>query len=161
MSAQEKLMNSSLPAGCENPPARLAGGGMADPWMAQCRPGWSLPGAAYSEEQIYRADLQRIWRSGWLLAGHACEVPNPGDFFTLEVDTDSLIILRDDEGTIRCLHNVCRHRGSLICTSASGQVRRLVCPYHQWTYGLDGALRACRGMPEDLDKSHFGLRSAE
>ncbi len=161
MNAQENRTNSSLPAGCENPPAGLAVGGMADSWMAQCRPGWSLPGAFYSEEQIYRADLQRIWRAGWLLAGHACEVPNPGDFFTLEVDTDSLIILRDDEGTIRCLHNVCRHRGSLICTSAGGQVRRLVCPYHQWTYGLDGALLACRGMPEDLDKSHFGLRSAQ
>ncbi len=75
----------------------------------------------------------------------------------MEVDTDSIIVTRGDDGAIHSFHNVCRHRGSMICTEPAGHVARLVCPYHQWTYGLDGRLLACRGMPEDLDKSQFSL----
>lgn len=126
---------------------------------AQYRPGWSLPGGYYSDPTVYQADLERIWRRGWLFAGHSCEIPKSGDFFTLTVDTDSLIIIRGDDGVVRGLHNVCRHRGSLICTEPAGNAHRLVCPYHQWTYASDGRLLACRGMAPDLDKSRFGLRS--
>jgi Rieske 2Fe-2S family protein len=125
---------------------------------ATCRPGWSLPGEFYSNEAIYRSDVERVWRTGWLFAGHSCEIPRPGDYFTLEVDTDPLIVLRDEDGNIRALHNVCRHRGSLVCTESTGHSKRLVCPYHQWTYGLNGKLLACRGMPEELDKSEFPLK---
>jgi Rieske 2Fe-2S family protein len=124
----------------------------------ELRPGWSLPGEFFSGDAIYRADVERIWRQGWLFAGHTCEIPQPGDYFTLEVDADSLIVIRGDDGAIRGLHNVCRHRGSLICTEAAGHSKRLVCPYHQWTYGLDGELLACRGMPDGFEKSHFGLK---
>src|SRR4051794_2368076 len=120
---------------------------------AECLPGWSLPGAFYSSDEIYHADLQRIWRQGWLFAGHSCEIPKPGDYFTLEVGADPLIIIRGEDGTIRGFHNVCRHRGSLVCTESAGHAKRLVCPYHQWTYGLKGELIACRGMPETFDKS--------
>src|SRR5437867_11445392 len=126
--------------------------------IARCRPGWSLPREFYSDEPVYRADINRIWRRGWLFAGHACEIPKPGDYFTLEVDTDSIIVIRGEDGAIRGLHNVCRHRGSLICTKPAGHYKRLVCPYHQWTYGLDGSLLACRGMPDDLDKPQFHLK---
>jgi Rieske 2Fe-2S family protein len=102
--------------------------------------------------------VARIWRAGWLFAGHACEIPKPGDYFTLAVDTDPIIVVRGEDGTIQGLHNVCRHRGSVICEDSAGHAaRRLVCPYHQWTYGLDGRLLACRGMPDDLDKSQFSL----
>jgi len=125
---------------------------------AQCRPEWSLPGEFYSEDAIYRADLDRIWRRGWLFAGHTCEIPKPGDYFTLQVDADSLVVVRGDDGTIRGLHNVCRHRGSLICSEAAGHSKKLVCPYHQWTYGLDGSLLACRGMADTMDKSEFHLK---
>jgi Rieske 2Fe-2S family protein len=122
------------------------------------RPGWSLPGPFYSDETVYRADLERIWRTGWLFAGHSCEIPKAGDFFTLEIDTDSIVIIRAGDGVIRGFHNVCRHRGSLICTEASGHAKKLVCPYHQWTYGLNGELLACRGMGDDFDKSRFHLK---
>lgn len=124
---------------------------------ATCRPGWSLPGAFYSDETVYREDVERLWRRGWLFAGHACEISKPGDYFTLEVDADSIIVIRGEEDAVHGLHNVCRHRGSVICTEPAGHAHRLVCPYHQWTYGLDGRLLACRGMQEDLDKSQFGL----
>jgi Rieske 2Fe-2S family protein len=125
---------------------------------ARYRPGWSLPGGFYSDPEVYRLDVERVWRRGWLFAAHSCELASPGDYITLVVDTDSLIVIRGEDGVIRGLHNVCRHRGSLICTEPAGHALRLVCPYHQWTYGGDGRLLACRGMPEALDKSAFGLR---
>ncbi len=127
--------------------------------VADCRPGWSLPRAFYTDENVYRADLERVWRRGWLFAGHACEIPNSGDYFTMEVDTDSVIVLRDDGGTLRAHHNVCRHRGMRLCSEPAGSVRRIVCPYHQWGYARDGRLVACRSMPDDFDKSQFGLHS--
>ncbi len=125
---------------------------------AEYRPGWSLPGPFYWDDEVYRADLERIWRAGWLFAGHSCEISRPGDYFTFQVGTDSIVVLRAADETIRGFHNVCRHRGSLICTDPSGHAKKLVCPYHQWTYGLDGKLLACRGMPEDFDKSEFPLK---
>jgi glycine betaine monooxygenase A len=125
--------------------------------LTRCKPGWSLPREFYSAEQVYQADLESVWRQGWLFAGHSCEIPKAGDFFTLEVDADSIILARADDGSIHALYNVCRHRGSVVCTETSGHATRLVCPYHQWTYALDGRLLACRGMQPDLDKSQFGL----
>jgi glycine betaine monooxygenase A len=125
---------------------------------AEYRPGWSLPGAFYSDEVVYRAELERIWRAGWLFAGHSCQIPKAGDYFTLEVGADSIAVVRAADGVIRGFHNVCRHRGSLVCTEAAGHAKKLVCPYHQWTYGLDGKLLACRGMGDDFDKSQFSLK---
>ena len=127
--------------------------------LATARAGWSLPQDFYSAPDVYAADLAQVWRRGWLFAGHACEIPRVGDYFTLEVDTDSLLIIRSGANTFHALHNVCRHRGSQICDGTSGHAGRLVCPYHQWAYGLDGALLACRGMEEDLDRRQFSLKS--
>ncbi len=123
--------------------------------------GYSLPGEFYSNEAVYRAELDRIWRCGWLFVGHTCEIPRPGDYLTFSVDADSLIVVRDDDGGINALWNVCRHRGTRITTESQGRAGRLVCPYHQWTYGRDGSLVSCRGMQEDIDKSELGLRHAE
>src|SRR5438128_8788948 len=108
--------------------------------MQNCRPGWSLPRDCYVNEMVYQADLERIWRRGWLFAGHTCQIPEPGDYFTLDLDTDSLILIRDDDGRVRALNNVCRHRGSLLVSEPAGRLRRFVCPYHQWVYDRDGAL---------------------
>jgi Rieske 2Fe-2S family protein len=112
----------------------------------------------YSDLQIYRLDLDRIWRRGWLFAGHSCEIPKSGDFFTVNLDADSILIIRQENGEAQAMHNLCRHRGSLICDDARGHVRRLSCPYHRWTYGLDGALLHAPGMQEDFDKLEHALR---
>lgn len=128
-----------------------------DALLSQCRPGWSLPREFYFDEEIYRLDVERIWRRGWLFAGHSCEIPKAGDYFTLRVDTDSIIAIRSGDGVVRGFHNVCRHRGSQLCGEDHGHAMRLVCPYHQWTYGTDGKLLACRGMQDDLDKTQLGL----
>jgi Rieske 2Fe-2S family protein len=125
--------------------------------LAAYRPGWSLPRPFYRDETIYRADIEQIWRKGWLFAGHDCEIRNPGDWLTLQVDTDSIIVIRGEDGAVRALHNVCRHRGSQICGAARGSSRRLVCPYHQWTYDTSGALTFTRGM-HDIDRSNLSLK---
>jgi len=127
--------------------------------VASRQEGFSLPGSFYSDEFVYRVELERIWRSGWLFAGHSCEIAEPGDYFTFSVGDDSLIVIRNDNGEIHALWNVCRHRGTQICDQGSGKAGRLVCPYHQWTYGRDGALLSCRGM-HDIEKERFGLLRA-
>lgn len=128
--------------------------------VAQRLLGHGLPGAFYRDADVYQADIERIWRRGWLFAGHACEIPRPGDYFTFDVDVDSLIVLRGDDGEIRAHHNVCRHRGMRLCAIAAGHLGRIVCPYHQWTYARDGELVACRGMPPEFDKTTYSLRTA-
>ena len=119
--------------------------------------GHTLQRDFYRDPVVYEREMDSIWRTGWLFAGHACEISKAGDYFTLEVDTDSILVLRGEEGAIHGLHNVCRHRGSLVCREPAGHATRLVCPYHQWAYGRDGRLLSCRGMPADLDKSRLGL----
>lgn len=126
--------------------------------IASRRDGWSLPGAFYTDAEIYQAEMDVIWRRGWLFVGHACQVPGPGDYFAVTLDSDSILVIRGDDGELRAMHNVCRHRGTRICAEASGHAPRLVCPYHQWVYGKDGSLLSCRGMQEELDKGELGLR---
>lgn len=129
--------------------------------LAEPRPGWSLPQAFYRDPELYRLDLDAVWRNGWLFAGHSCEAAKAGDYFLVGVDADSVIVIRGDDGGLHALHNVCRHRGSVICTEPCGQVSRLVCPYHQWAYGLDGRLVAWRGMQPELNKDDFPLHRVQ
>ena len=126
-------------------------------WIAACQPWYGLPRPFYHDELVYRADMELIWRKGWLFAGHSCQIPNPGDYFLYDIDGDSIIIVREDEEKINAFFNVCRHRGALICLEAAGNVKRFVCPYHQWAYGRDGRLITARAMQADLDKDHLGL----
>jgi glycine betaine catabolism A len=142
------------------PNIRDGSDGLVESLLAECRPGWALPGRFHSDEIIYHADLDRVWRTGWLFAGHTCEIPKPGDYITLQVDADPLIVIRGPGGSVHALHNVCRHRGATLCHEAAGHVARLVCPYHQWAYGLNGDLLSCRGM-HDLDKSQLGLKQVQ
>ncbi|MFN0050819.1 MAG: aromatic ring-hydroxylating oxygenase subunit alpha [Planctomycetales bacterium] len=121
------------------------------------RPGHSLEQPFYVSPEIFALDLERIYHRHWLLAGPSCRIPNPGDHFTYQVGNDSLVVARDLSGEIRAFHNVCRHRGSLLCLEETGHAKRLVCPYHAWTYELDGSLCAVRHLPEDFDKAQWGL----
>ena len=120
-------------------------------------PGWTLPAAYYLDERIFRAELDTVFRADWLFAGHSCEVARPGDYLVFDLGTESVIVVRDDEGVLRAHHNVCRHRGSRICDEPRGSARAFVCPYHQWTYALDGQLRAARLMGDDFAKSGHRL----
>jgi Rieske 2Fe-2S family protein len=128
--------------------------------IASRQPGYGLPRPFYHEELLYRTEMEYIWRGGWLFAGHSCQIPNPGDYFLYDVGEDSVIIVRDDDGQVHALFNVCRHRGSIICEAAEGHVKRFICPYHQWTYDRGGRLLLWRGMQDGLDKSELGMHRA-
>ncbi len=125
--------------------------------IARRRPGWSLEQPFYTDGDVFAADLERVFRRNWLFAGHANRIPQAGDYFLHDFAGDSLIFIRGDDGEVRGLFNMCRHRGSHICLELAGQTRKLVCPYHQWVYEKDGSLAAAPGMPPDLDRGEFGL----
>ena len=120
--------------------------------------GKSLEQGFYSDPAIFRRDVDRVLLRHWLCAGHAGSLPKAGDFQLVEYASESAIIVRGEDGELRALVNVCRHRGSRVCQEASGSARFFVCPYHGWTYGLDGALRAARHMPEGFDLAAHGLK---
>ncbi len=128
--------------------------------LAEVQPGFCLPRAFYTDERIHAEDIRRIYQKQWLFTGHACQIPKSGDYFTYKIGDESLIITRDRDGQIHALHNSCRHRGSLVCNTERGHANKFVCPYHQWVFDHDGALLSARRMPEDFDKSKFGLKRA-
>ena len=111
----------------------------------------------YTDPDIYQRDLERIYMRSWLYAGHVSEIPKTGDWFLFELGKESVIIIRSESDEINALVNVCRHRGSRIRSEASGCSRRLTCPYHGWTYALDGSLLVAAHMNEDFDKSEKSL----
>ena len=132
---------------------------LLDRLIAEHKPGCALPREFQTDPGIYQLDLERIWRRGWLFAGHTCQVKRPGDYFVFDLDTDSIIVIRGDDERLHALHNTCRHRGMKVCQAAAGHVTRIVCPYHQWSYARNGELVACGGMDTDgdLDRRDFGL----
>jgi len=110
----------------------------------------TLPYAWYTDPEILRREEERIFRSAWQYAGHLGELPEPGTFFTTRAGRTPLVVTRARDGELRAFVNVCRHRGFPV---AEGRGRResLQCPYHAWTYGLDGALRAAPRSEEEPD----------
>ena len=124
------------------------------------RPGFSLPQPLYTDPELFDADLAAVFETDWLFACNVCEIPKPGDYLTFDVGRNPLVVLRDRDGVVRAFHNVCRHRGSRLCQKETGRASVLVCPYHQWTYALDGSLRNARQMPKDFDRSLYGLAPA-
>jgi Rieske 2Fe-2S family protein len=125
------------------------------------QPNHGLPRTFYHDAALYQAEMEAIWRQSWLFAGHSCQIPNPGDFFLYNMEGNSVIIVRGDDGQVNTLYNVCRHRGSVICQEDQGNIRRFICPYHQWTYDRHGNLLLQRGMQEELNKSQLGLHQAQ
>jgi Rieske 2Fe-2S family protein len=103
---------------------------------------FGLPGDRYTSIERYNLEVNAIHYRHWLYGCHASELPNPGDYVIREVGSrDSVILIRDEGGNIHAFFNVCRHRGARLCMEYSGHVDRLRCPYHFWTYGLDGRLK--------------------
>jgi Rieske 2Fe-2S family protein len=124
---------------------------------AQSRSGYSLDQRFYCDDEVFAADMHEIVMRKWIVAGHVDQVRRKGDYFLFKIGQESIIVVRSDEATINAFYNVCRHRGSVICTEPQGRVTRLTCPYHAWSYGLDGALLAARLMPVDFAKEDNGL----
>src|SRR5882672_9192457 len=87
---------------------------LLDRLLTEHKPGFALPREFQTDPGLYQLDLERIWRRGWLFAGHSCEVKRPGDYVVFDVDTDSIIVMRGDDGVIHALHNTCRRHGTLL-----------------------------------------------
>ncbi len=131
----------------------------------------TLPSSWYYSEEVYRLERERIFCREWLCAARAEELPNPGDYRVLDIVGESILLVRNREGTLRAFYNVCRHRGSRLCrTDGRGPTgmavqggliagRSIMCPYHQWTYDLDGHLIAAPhlGSVTGFDKSEISL----
>ena len=126
-------------------------------WLSQDRPGHTLPRELYVSEAAFQFDADVMLKSVWLYACTVAHVKQAGDYFLFELGSNSIIIVRGRDGQVRAFWNSCRHRGSRICEQQRGRAPRLMCPYHQWTYGLDGTLLAARSMAEDFDKADHGL----
>ncbi|MFT6753559.1 MAG: phenylpropionate dioxygenase-like ring-hydroxylating dioxygenase large terminal subunit [Candidatus Azotimanducaceae bacterium] len=123
------------------------------------RDGYSLSREFYCDEDIFHSDMERIVGKKWLLIDHVSRIPEQGQYFVYDIADDSIIIVRESKNKVNAFYNVCRHRGSVICTEKEGKRNSLVCPYHSWTYKLDGTLLAARSMPEDFDYTENALHS--
>ena len=114
----------------------------------------SLPPKAYTDPGFLALEVESLFRRQWLCLGRVDEIPAPGDFFTLNLLDEPLLVVRGDDDGIRVLANVCRHR-NMIVASGSGNARRFVCPYHAWSYHRDGTLdRAPNATPDQLALLH-------
>jgi phenylpropionate dioxygenase-like ring-hydroxylating dioxygenase large terminal subunit len=120
---------------------------------------FSLPQPLYSDADFYDIDLELLFGRCWVLAGFECQLNEPGQYFVMDIGRNSLIFVRGEDREIRGFFNTCRHRGSRICDAAAGKVKRFVCPYHNWSYRLDGTLGVAPNMHEGFVRAHFDLRA--
>jgi Rieske 2Fe-2S family protein len=128
----------------------------------------SLPRAYYLSDDVFRLEAERILFKEWVCAGRSEELPNPGDFRVLDVAGEGVLVVRTRAGELRAFYNVCRHRGSVLCLPSTGPAApgpdgrlggSIRCPYHAWTYGLDGRLLGAPhlGALTDEDRDAFSL----
>ncbi|MGC7101660.1 aromatic ring-hydroxylating oxygenase subunit alpha [Amycolatopsis lurida] len=120
----------------------------------------TLPGAHYTDPALFEREQQRIFQRNWFAAARSSDLPEPGKFRTVDVGGESVLIVRGRDRSLRAFLNVCRHRGARLCMDDAGEVRRsLQCPYHAWTYGLDGKLIAAPNLNSmnDVNRDEYGL----
>lgn len=120
----------------------------------------TLPGDYYTDPQIFAQEQEHIFESMWFCVSRASDLAKPGSFRTYQVGRESVLVSRSRDGSVHAFLNICRHRGAKLCTEESGEVRRnFQCPYHAWTYGLDGKLIAAPNLTSmpDIDRTAYGL----
>lgn len=126
-------------------------------------PELSLPGWVYRDPEFFAVEMERVIRPSWQIVCHSNDISAPGDWRTLDYLGESVVVVRGGDGVVRAFYNFCRHRGSRLVSGDGGCARRLTCPYHAWTYGLDGRLI---GVPskadyDGLDPASLGLVPVE
>ena len=119
-----------------------------------------LPGWLYHDAEAFALEQKRIFRRSWQLVCHLSDIPGTGDWQALAIGQESIIVVRGDDGEVRAMSNVCRHRAARLLDGAEGCARKLVCPYHAWTYELDGSLSGVPGKRDypAFDMADYGLR---
>jgi glycine betaine catabolism A len=122
----------------------------------------TLPGRFYTSAEIFRQELDRLFCGRWICAGREEQVPTGGDYFVRNIGSESVIVVRDRKGVVHAFHNVCRHRGTRLCEESKGHFpSNIRCPYHAWTYGLDGRLLGASWMDglDDFDVADYPLHA--
>ncbi|MEU1620160.1 aromatic ring-hydroxylating dioxygenase subunit alpha [Streptomyces sp. NPDC005722] len=120
----------------------------------------TLPGSYYTDPGIFAQEQERIFEAMWFCVARSSELGRPGAFRTVDVGRESILVTRSRDHAVRAFHNVCRHRGARLLTDEGGEVRRAFqCPYHAWTYDLDGRLVAAPNLTKmpDVGRTEFGL----
>ena len=105
-----------------------------------------LPPVIYTSPEFYEFERQAVFQREWLCVGRVDQVPQPGDFRCITLAGEPLILLRDGDGEIGVISAVCQHRGMVLAEGSGRRTRRFTCPYHHWSYGLDGALLGAPAM---------------
>ncbi len=125
--------------------------------------GHSLPAWCYDDADFFAAERERVFAPSWQLVCHDSDIARPGDWHTLDFLGESLVAVRGEDGQVRVFSNVCRHRGARILDGARGCARRLTCPYHAWTYDLQGRLAGVPNRADypQMDRDRHGLRPVE
>ncbi|MCG7505386.1 aromatic ring-hydroxylating oxygenase subunit alpha [Mesorhizobium retamae] len=123
----------------------------------------SLSRDAYLSETVFERETEMVMGEQWHYIAHTSDIPNPGDFLVETYAGESVIVARDRDGGVGAFFNTCRHRGFALCQSRAGNVRKFTCPYHQWTYGLDGRLIAAPDMPNGsvINYDDWGLHRVQ
>lgn len=118
----------------------------------------TLPGVAYTSAAVFATEQRELFARSWTCVARASDVRQPGDFLVVEVAGESLLLLRAADGVLRAFYNVCRHRGSRLVLETCGRgATRLLCPYHAWSYQLDGSLGNAPQMPASFRREEHGL----
>jgi phenylpropionate dioxygenase-like ring-hydroxylating dioxygenase large terminal subunit len=121
----------------------------------------TLPRHFFTDPAFYERELERFYFGRWICAGRVAQIPEPGDYLTRLVGGESVIVTRDASGGVQALFNVCRHRGTRLCSGTDGRFpERIQCPYHGWTYDLAGRLMGAPHMPPGFRREDHGLRRA-
>jgi Rieske 2Fe-2S family protein len=130
-----------------------------DMMLQETHPG--LPALWYYDPQHYQQELKAIWQQQWICIGRETDWPETGSYQLFDLGDQQALVVRAGDGELNAFHNTCRHRGSALCTEAAGKVRakRLVCPYHAWSYDLKGRLLQTPGRIEsdDFDPAQYSL----
>ena len=122
--------------------------------------GLGIPRELYLSEALFEQEADAVFTGSWQLAGHQSQLEKPGQYVTVESGPDSIVVARSADGTLAAFHNVCRHRGARLVDPGCGSARRLVCPYHQWTYRMDGTLQGAPRMQPGFDPARYPLPRA-
>jgi anthranilate 1,2-dioxygenase (deaminating, decarboxylating) large subunit len=118
--------------------------------------------ALYTDPHIFDTEMERIFARTWVWVAHVSEIPKPGDFKSTHVGRNPVIVVRDRQDKIHVLENRCRHRGATVCEKTKGNATGFTCPYHSWSYGLDGKLRGlpyADGYEDVIEKADLPLKS--
>lgn len=132
--------------------------------MTMHTPPSTLAPWTYQSSELLQLEKNTLFKPSWQFVGHICDLKNVGDFLTFHGFDERVVVVRDGEGKINAFHNICRHRGAPVIAESSGNCRyAMSCPFHGWTYGLDGKLQ---GVPsastfKNLDKSGIALEAVD